>query len=230
MTTAALDAVVRANRTSLVRIARRHSLCREDADDAVQRAVQICLERGDVREHTAAAWLRTVCKHEAMRIRLARERIVTAEHIDLDELPSPDVGDLHDRALSRARVDRVRDALTACSDDQSRAIVLLAGGVSYHEIAALYGWSFAKVNHLIAGGRARLRAALNAIDDGCACAAHRPTLEAIVAGAAAVDDFVAVRPHLRHCANCRDILRDLYAASRCPSEDTGAKTSVAVSR
>jgi DNA-directed RNA polymerase specialized sigma24 family protein len=48
-------------RTALVRLARRHSLCAADADDAVQRAFEILLRRAErVHSATALSWLRTV--------------------------------------------------------------------------------------------------------------------------------------------------------------------------
>jgi DNA-directed RNA polymerase specialized sigma24 family protein len=48
-------------RPGLVRLARRHSLCASDADDAVQRAFEILLRRSErVHPATALTWLRTV--------------------------------------------------------------------------------------------------------------------------------------------------------------------------
>jgi DNA-directed RNA polymerase specialized sigma24 family protein len=49
---------------SMLSLARRHSLCVDDAEDAYQRAVEIFLRRADtVRHETAPSWLRTVVKH-----------------------------------------------------------------------------------------------------------------------------------------------------------------------
>src|SRR3954468_22388828 len=68
---------VTAHAASMLRVARQHSLCADDAQDAYQRALEIYLERLDeVDEATEGAWLRTVCKHEAMRIRDQRQRLL----------------------------------------------------------------------------------------------------------------------------------------------------------
>src|SRR5665648_590442 len=49
------------NAASLVRLARRHSLCADDANDAHQRGREIFLRKSDtVEPETALAWLRTV--------------------------------------------------------------------------------------------------------------------------------------------------------------------------
>jgi RNA polymerase sigma factor (sigma-70 family) len=218
-----LEALVRANSASLLRLALRHSLCPDDAHDACQRALEIYLERGDIREQTAAAWLRSVCKHEAMRIRQARQRVMPGEEFEFDEQPSPHGGDVHERALARERVAHVREALQACSSEETQALLLRAGGLSYREIGAVCGWSYSKVNRVLADGRARLHRRFNTIVSGRACAANRLTLNAIVAGEASVDDFVSLRPHLRHCSACRAELKALYAAAGCPTEDQSAK-------
>src|SRR3954447_21280332 len=75
-----VTAVIREHAASLLRIASQHSLCADDAQDAYQRALVIYRERVDrVQEATAGQWLRTVCKHEAMRIRAQRLRVLGAE-------------------------------------------------------------------------------------------------------------------------------------------------------
>lgn len=211
--TAIAEHMARRHAGSLMGVARRHSLCAEDAQDAYQRALEIYLERADeVRETTAVQWLRTVTKHEAMKLRTARQRVLPAEDWAWDEQPSPDVSDAVDRALDRARVGTVAEALAACRPDETRAILLRADGCSYAEIAELCGWTYSKVNKSLAEGRARFMRRFQAIETGRACAANRLLLNAIVDGEATVDAFVAVRPHLRHCPGCRAELRELYEA------------------
>src|SRR3954466_10042104 len=103
-------AVIQENAASLLRIARRHSLCADDAQDAYQRTLEIYLERIDrVDEATAGGWLRTVCRHEAMRIRTAGMRLVGAEEVDLDDRPSLDTGDGLERAEGFERVARAAE-------------------------------------------------------------------------------------------------------------------------
>jgi RNA polymerase sigma factor (sigma-70 family) len=203
--------VVRDNAASLLRLARRHSLCDDDAADAYQRTLEIYLRRVDRVDHaTAPAWLRTVCKHEAMRLRAARQRVLAGEEVAWDERPSPDAADAQERVESLERVARAAEALQGCRPDEARAMLLRADGSSYAEIGELCGWSYAKVNRSLAQGRARFLARFAHIESGAACEGHLPVLSAIVDGEATPDDFLAVRPHLRHCASCRSTLKALY--------------------
>ena len=63
---------------ALRRTARRYSLCADDADDALQRALEILLRKApsdDPRE--LIRWTQTVVKHEALAVRRERERILS---------------------------------------------------------------------------------------------------------------------------------------------------------
>ena len=65
--------LVSAHADSLLRVARRHSLCADDAQDAYQRGLEILLRHGDrLDPERAAGWLHTVVKHEAMAVRASR--------------------------------------------------------------------------------------------------------------------------------------------------------------
>src|SRR3954451_6621271 len=65
---------------SLLAVARRHSLCPDDAQDAYQRAMEILLRHARRLEADGAPkWAHTVVKHEAMRLRAARCRTVAGE-------------------------------------------------------------------------------------------------------------------------------------------------------
>ena len=62
---------------TLRRQARRFSLCADDADDALQRALEILLRKApttDPRE--LIRWTQTVVKHEALAVRRERERLL----------------------------------------------------------------------------------------------------------------------------------------------------------
>ena len=108
-------AVIQENAASMLRIARYNSICPDDAQDAYQRTLEIYLERVDkVEEATAGAWLRTVCKHEAMRIRAARQRVLPSEEFDFDARPSVDVGEADERMAGFERVSRAAEALQGC--------------------------------------------------------------------------------------------------------------------
>ena len=146
-------------RPGLVRLARRHSLCASDADDAVQRAFEILLRRSErVQPATALSWLRTVVKHEAMAIRASRLRLLGGGDAELDareavELPGP-----WERATDRERAHRALAALATLKRDEARALVLQAAGRTYAEIEAETGWSHTKVNRALTEGRAAFRA------------------------------------------------------------------------
>ena len=206
-------AVIEENGASLLRIARMHSMCADDAQDAYQRTLEIFLERIDqVHEATAGSWLRTVCKHESMRIRAARQRLLPHDAIDFDLRPSTEVGDAGERMAGRERVERAAEALQRCKPDEVRALLMKADGSSYVEIAEELQWTYTKVNRCLTEGRARFLRLFAEIEDGAACERWAPVLSAIVDGEATPDDFAAVRPHLRHCAGCRATLRALYEA------------------
>src|SRR4051812_34363180 len=139
-------AVIQENAASLLRIARLHSICADDAQDAYQRTLEIYLERLDrVDEATAGAWLRTVCKHEAMRIRTARQRVLPNEEFDFDARPSTDLGDADEKMAGFERVSRAAEALQGCKPDEVRALLLKADGSSYAEIGELLGWTYTNV-------------------------------------------------------------------------------------
>ena len=171
-------------RPGLVRLARRHSLCTSDADDAVQRAFEILLRRPErVHPATALSWLRTVVKHEAMAIRSSRLRLLGGGDAELDareavELPGP-----WERATDRERAHRALAALATLKRDEARALVLQAAGRTYAEIEAETGWSHTKVNRALTEGRAAFRERVTAIDEGGECARHAPVLPALVAAA-----------------------------------------------
>ncbi len=206
-------AVVQENAASLMRLARRHSLCDDDAADAYQRAIEIYLGRAErVDGARAGAWLRTVCKHEAMRIRAARQRVLPAVEVAWDTHPSLDARELDERAASLERVARAAEALAACKPDEVRAMLLKADGSSYAEIGELFGWTHTKVNRCLVEGRARFLRHFSAIESGAACDHYSPVLSSIVDGEATPDDFARLRPHLRHCVGCRATLKAMYAS------------------
>jgi DNA-directed RNA polymerase specialized sigma24 family protein len=218
--------VVQANAASLLKLAQLHSLCDDDAADAYQRTLEIYLQRLDqVAPGTAGSWLRTVCKHEAMRIRAARQRVLPPDPVEWDLRPSVEARDAEERATSLERVAQAAEALRGCRPDEATAMLLRADGSSYAEISEACGWSYSKVNRCLATGRARFLARFARIESGEACATYRPTLSAIVDGEATPDDFLAVRPHLRHCAACRATLRALYETEPAMAEQVRVMTS-----
>jgi RNA polymerase sigma factor (sigma-70 family) len=150
---------------SLQRIARRYSLCPDDADDALQRAAEILLTKAPPLEpERLIAWMVVVTKHEALAVRRSRDRALgIAPRADaaiadpLDALPSELPGP-RERAERAEHLREARRALASLKANERLAIVLQAEGFSYAEICELCGWTYTKVNRCLAEGRAALRA------------------------------------------------------------------------
>lgn len=152
-TGAALE-LLAAQAAAFRRTARRVSLCPDDADDALQRATLILLEKGPPHPPARlAAWMHLVIKREALAVRRERERMLASEVPDhASGAPCPaERAERREWAHSRAR------ALRRLKPDERRALVLRAEGFSYAEICASCGWTYTKVNRCLAEGRARLR-------------------------------------------------------------------------
>jgi RNA polymerase sigma factor (sigma-70 family) len=159
-------ALLAAHERRLRRIARRLSICADDADDALQRAVEILLTKAPALEpERLLAWMTVVTKREAMAVRRSRERLL-APRLQLGdgmlpdrlettpcELPGP-----AERAERSEVVAEAYAALAALKPNERLAVLLQAQGYSYAEICALCGWTYTKVNRCLAEGRAALRA------------------------------------------------------------------------
>ena len=212
MTASALAIVDEARRESpaLLRLARRHSLCAADAEDAVQRAFEILLRRAErVKPATALPWLRTVVKHEAMAVRSARLRLVGSAEPNLDAREATHLAGPPERFAERERAHRSLAALASLKPVETRALVLQAAGRSYRDIEAETGWTTTKVNRALTEGRAALRQRLAAIDEGADCSRHARHLPALARGMAPADELISLRAHLRACGACRGRLREL---------------------
>jgi len=179
---------------SLTALARRVSLTPDDADEAVQRGLEILLRRAESLEAaTAAAWLRTVVKHEAFAVRAERMRTVPADPSDFDNF-----ADHHDVAESADLLDRLKvasEALSRIKPGEAEALLLQAEGLSYKDIAADRGWTYTKVNRLINEGSRAFRSRVEDIESGVACSAIPRRKGAVLS-----EDH---RSHLSRCAACR---------------------------
>ena len=152
----------------LRRVARRHSLGPEDADDALQRAAEILLTKApSVEPNRLIAWMAVVTKHEALAVRRSRERLLAClAPAGPPDRPPPDAFETiaaeapgpAERAQRGERLAAARDALAELKANERLALVLQAQGYSYAEICERCGWTYTKVNRCLAEGRARLRA------------------------------------------------------------------------
>jgi RNA polymerase sigma factor (sigma-70 family) len=151
----------------LRRVARRHSLGPEDADDAVQRAAEILLTKApSVEPNRLIAWMAVVTKHEALAVRRSRERLLSClapagppgrPPPDPLEAVAADAPGPAERAQRSEQLAAARVALAELKANERLALILQAEGYSYAEICELCNWSYTKVNRCLAEGRARLR-------------------------------------------------------------------------
>jgi RNA polymerase sigma factor (sigma-70 family) len=154
-------AVLAANRATLLRRARRFSICADDAEDALQRSVEILLAHIDrVDPDRVVPWMLTVVGREALAVRRVRLRALGDGGGDAGESiarsPSDSPGP-HERLEHRERVARAARLLARLKPQERRALALQAEGYSYAEIQGITGWTYTKVNRCLAEGRARLR-------------------------------------------------------------------------
>src|SRR3954454_2092809 len=194
---------------ALLRTARRHSACADDAHDAYQRALEIFLTRaGRLRRETAVNWLHQVGKHEALLIRDARLRLVASEDVEPDgHVPTPE-----ERVVAIDRTQRAAEALSRLKPQEAQALWLKAQGLSYHEIAERQSWSYTKVNRCLSEGRKAFLERFAGLESGAECERWAPVVSALVDGEISLRDARDVRRHLRHCGACRSTLRELRAA------------------
>lgn len=211
------------HQAALRRTARRFSLCEDDAEDALQRALEILLRKAPSEDpRDLVRWTQTVVRHEALAVRRERERILSGPAALAPEpgredwtalIPSDSLGPAELAERSEA-VARSREALQALKPQELRALTLLAEGYSYAEIGAITGFSHTKINRCLAEGRERFRRFLAGSEAGRRCAELAPLISAFCDGEAGAEEAAAVREHLRACSHCRATLRAYRAAPR----------------
>jgi len=206
---------VAAHADSLLRTARRFSLCPDDAQDAYQRALEIFMAHADRLDPARAhGWLHVVVKREAQAIRRSRQRLVASSDIDLDahearSVPTPD-----EQLAAFDLIGRSAEALQRLKPQELRALWLRAQGHSYNEIGAITGWSYTKVNRCLTEGRRSFLERYAQIESGAECERWIGVISAMVDGEATREQMVELRPHLRNCPGCRTTLRALQESSR----------------
>ena len=207
-----VGAVVARHGELLTRVARSYSLCADDAQDAVQRALEIYLRRVESLDPaTELAWLKVVVKHEALAVRRGRAG-VAGEEVDLDAVPAVGVRSIEERRESAERVERSAEVMRRLKRDEAWALMLKAEGLSYVEIGERLGWTYTKVNRCITEGRRRFMKLYAELETGAECERLAPTLVALASGTATSDALLDLRPHLRNCAACRATVRQLHAS------------------
>jgi RNA polymerase sigma factor (sigma-70 family) len=206
--------LIAAHADSLLRTARRYSLCADDAQDAYQRGLEILMRHAPrLDADRAGGWLHTVVKHEALAINRARCRVVGGEEVDFDAIEMRTAPSPEERILGFEQVARSAEALQRLKPQEVRALWLKAMGNSYQEICDATGWSYTKVNRCLAEGRKSFLARYAGIETGEECRRWAPVLSAMVDGEATADQVMQLRPHLRNCAGCRAALRELRGSN-----------------
>ncbi|MEA2148505.1 MAG: hypothetical protein QOD69_335 [Solirubrobacteraceae bacterium] len=205
---------VAAHADSLLRTARRHSLCADDAQDAYQRALEIFMTHAERLEpERAAGWLHVVVKREAQAIRRSRKNLVSTSDVDYDTHESGRVPTPDEQLLSFDLVSRSAEALQRLKPQELRALWLKAQGHSYNDIGAITGWSYTKVNRCLTEGRRNFLERYAGIESGAECERWMPVISAMVDGEATPEQIVELRPHLRNCPGCRATLKALHDSS-----------------
>jgi RNA polymerase sigma factor (sigma-70 family) len=206
--------LIGAHAESLLRVARRHSLCADDAQDAYQRGLEILLRHARrLDPDRAAGWLHTVVKHEAMAVRRSRQRLLGGGELDADALECRTTPSPEERVASFEHVARSAEALQRLKPQEVQAMWLKAAGNSYQQICETTGWTYTKVNRCLAEGRKSFLQRYAGIESGAECDRWAGVLSAMVDGEASAADLVDVRPHLRNCPACRATVRELRRAS-----------------
>jgi RNA polymerase sigma factor (sigma-70 family) len=200
---------------ALLRTARRHSLCADDASDAYQRGLEIFLRNAArIEPDRAVSWLHVVIKHEAFAVRRARQKHVSMDDFDGDSVecvhtPAPD-----ERMLAFEDVTRAAEALQGLKPQEVRALWMRMEGRTYKEIAAELGWTYTKVNRCVTEGRRAFLTRYAGIEAGEECRRFEPAISAFVDGELRGADAGALRRHLRGCGGCRGTLRSLRSGQR----------------
>ena len=208
---------------SLRRTAHRYSICADDADEALQRGLEILLRKApSVDPRELVRWTQTVVKHEALAVRAERERILAGpaaatpqpDREDWVAMLPADADGPAERAERHEEIERSREALATLKPQELRALTLLGEGYSYREIGEITGFSATKVNRCVAEGRERFRRFLVRREGGGRCAELAPMLSAFADHEAGGADAAILREHLRTCPHCRATLRAYRAAPR----------------
>ncbi|HEU4974589.1 MAG TPA: sigma-70 family RNA polymerase sigma factor [Baekduia sp.] len=196
---------------SLLRTARRHSLCADDAHDAYQRSMEILMRRAPTLDpERVGRWLHVVVKHEAMAVRRRRSDVVSHEEVDFDRHESVHAPSPEERVIAADRNARAAEALRRLKPQELRAIWLRALGKSYAEICEETGWTYTKVNRCLAEGRKTFLERYAGIEAGDECERWQPVLSAMVDGEATAAQVTDLRLHLRNCRACRATVRGLH--------------------
>ena len=192
---------------SLIRYALRYSISLADAEDAYQRAMELALTKApQVDDEEFMAWLYTVVRNEAIRIR-GGYRYEQPHGDDLiDMVGSTDSrGDTGPDATYawKERYRTVQDALSGLTQSQRTCLMLRSAGASHPEIEEITGFSARKIERSILEGRRRLREFELRVDTGAECPPMSALMMRVLDAEATPDERQRLSLHVRHCGGCR---------------------------
>lgn len=203
-------ATIVVTRPELERIAARVSLCHDDVEDAVSCALEIYLRRaGDLDPGADRLWLKEVVKNEALRIRRSRARVLPIDNALVEKLEDIEVPDEDAAIAAYDRVGRSAEALKGLTPEQVAALLEVAVGYSYEEIARRHEWSSRKTCRSVTEGRRRFHDRYGEIARGRECRRWARVLRAIGEGRGGRRIEARMRPHLAHCPGCRRAVADV---------------------
>ncbi len=211
--------VARLHGEALLRTALRYSQSADDAHDAYQRAMERLLEHaGTIDRSKAVAWMHVVVRREAGLVRRNHGPTTVpleADDVDVAMHRLARLPDEHVHAIDLAQ--RASEALATLKEAEAQALCLRAQGLSYDEIADVYGWSYSKVNRAVTEGRKAFVDHYTAVESGAVCSATASQLGKYVEGTLKPRAVIKVRAHLVRCSGCRALLhaqRDADTALR----------------
>jgi DNA-directed RNA polymerase specialized sigma24 family protein len=144
----------------LLGVARRHTYCPEDAQEALQNTAEIALMRMPVDTPLhARRWFKVVLRHECWRVKRQTDRVLPSTCLPGQSdwfRPLDLLEGLEDLAVPIEAAELLR-AIGQLKDNERNALLDLFAGYSYQEIMSRRGWTFTKVNRCLAEGRQKLR-------------------------------------------------------------------------
>lgn len=145
---------------ALLRVARRRSVSRADAEDAVSEAIVRSVENGNVDPTRATAWLTSVTTR--LCADAARDRAREPKRVAYQRLQGA-ASDSHEQAVcDRAEASWLSSRLGELPDRQRRALELRAEGNDIASIADAMSTSYKVAEGLLCRARAQMRSVLAA--------------------------------------------------------------------
>ncbi|QTE01814.1 RNA polymerase sigma factor [Streptomyces cyanogenus] len=146
------------HREQLLKVARRRSMSREDAEDAVHEAMLRAAERRDLDDERLGAWLTTV----TMRLCVDRHRQVSreAEVGSRPTLVAPGPVPVEEAVCDRAEAKWLAVRSGELPARQAEALRLKSEDLDVSQVAVRMGLSYRTVESLLARARRTLRASL----------------------------------------------------------------------